>query len=109
MIYASNINLNTYKELKSKVRFDKSEIMSDAWWYFRKGGMTFSEALKKAWDWAKRWVSECREQIIKFEALDAQIKADYEKRNNQPAQKVDSWMNPETMNNYYNTNIYKGD
>ncbi|MFV0392077.1 MAG: hypothetical protein ACK5KP_09385 [Paludibacteraceae bacterium] len=109
MVVASKINLYTYKELKNEVRFNKSEIMADAWWYFRKGGMTFSEALKKAWDWAKRWVTECREQIVKFEILDKKIKADYEARKNKPTESADAWMNADSMSRYYNSNAYKGD
>jgi hypothetical protein len=109
MVYANKINLYTYKELRNEVKFDKSEIMTDAWWYFRNGAKSFSEALQKAWQWAKKWVNECREQIIRFEKMDAQIQADYEKRQNQPAENSSSWMNADAMSEFYNSNAYKGD
>jgi hypothetical protein len=109
MIIASKINLYTYKELKSQVKYDKAEIMTDAWWYFRKGGMTFNEAMKRAWAWNRRWVTECRDAILKFEAMDKKIQADYEAIKNKPAENASTWMNAETMSNHYNSNSYKGD
>ncbi|HHT22958.1 MAG TPA: hypothetical protein GXZ87_06550 [Bacteroidales bacterium] len=108
MIQASRINLDNYKEMKSKVRLDKSEIMKDAWWYFKNYKMTFSEALKRAWKWNKEWVSECKDRIMEMEVIDAKRQVEweeYQKGNKNPF----AWMTPEVMENYYRTTKYQGD
>lgn len=108
MILARDINLYSYKELRSKVRFNSSEIMSDAWWYFRQGNITFSQALKKAWAWAKSWVSECREQLAKYEALDAKLRANYEERKNK-IENASDFMDADSVRSFYMSDAYKGD
>jgi hypothetical protein len=36
------------------------KVMTAAWTIFRKGGVTFSQALTKAWAWAKKTATEAR-------------------------------------------------
>lgn len=45
-----------------------SKVMKAAWTIYRKGGITFGQALTKAWAWAKRKLNVAASSIVSIEA-----------------------------------------
>lgn len=102
MIATRNINVFNYQDVKANLKFDKREIMSDAWYYFKKGQRTFSEALKIAWSRAKRLIGNAMEVIAEIERNVAFSKRSQELKN-------ETTFNPKIMREFYDSSCYKGD
>ena len=94
----NNVNVNNYKEVKSTLKLNKSEIMRNAWIRVKEKGYSLSYALECAWYDAKYFFTRILEKIAEIE------------RNIKLNETSSEWKpDADTMYQFYNSNVYKGD
>lgn len=81
--------------------FDRSRIMRRAWFLVNNQSFSFAYAMQTAWKEAKEYKAE--------KAAEAAFKAEYEPNGQQDWVTSPLATSAETMAEYYQSNIYKGD